>query len=162
MSSRVSLSPLSAEFPTANYPAFKQDTAFNYYLEFSDSVDQNAYWSFPLPQGATGPYSLVVLYRMGTATTGNVVLQAAVEAVTPADVLNTITTSSFDTVNTSSTTAVPAAAGTLGSITISLTSMDSAEAGDRVRIRLNRDADNGADTASGFLEVLCADLRDAT
>ncbi|MCL4822575.1 MAG: hypothetical protein KJZ57_00025 [Anaerolineales bacterium] len=61
--------------------------------------------------------------------------------------------------------AVPTAPGTAGYIdqfTATLTNKDSVAAGDYVRIRLMRDADDGTnDTASGDCYVLMAEIREA-
>ena len=109
----------------------------------------------------TGALTLVVTYRMASATTGNVILNAAVEAISDGDATDTDAASSFDTVNASATTAVPGTAGYIDQISITLTNADSAAVADMLRISLSRDADNGSDTATGDLEVLAVEFRDA-
>lgn len=161
MSTRAILTPFSAEFPTTNFPALSQPSQNRPVLGFDASTDETCYWTLVAPQGMTGALTLVVTYRMASATTGNVILNAAVEAITDGDATDTDTASSFDTVNASATTAVPGTAGYIDQISITLTNADSAAVADMIRISLSRDADNGSDTATGDLEVLAVEFRDA-
>jgi hypothetical protein len=72
-------------------------------------------------------------------------------------------TTSFDTANNSASTTVPATAGYIDQISITLTNADSIAAGDYYRISVNRDADGSAiaDTATGDLYLLAIELRDS-
>lgn len=78
---------------------------------------------------------------MATAgTTGDVDWDVSVQAVTPADALNILTTTSYDTANSTDNTSVPGTAGYLFKVTVTLTNADSMAAGDRVRLLVTRDA----------------------
>jgi len=46
-------------------------------------------------------------------------------------------------------------------VSITLTNADSVAAGDYVRIAINRDADNGSDTATGDAYLLAVEVREA-
>lgn len=161
MATRVVLLPESANFPSSNMPAPSVDGQLRPALGFDASVDESCDWTFIAPQGLTGALTLVVTYRMASATTGNVVLQAALEAITDGDATDTDAASSFDTANSSGAVAVPGTAGYIDQASITMTNADSIAAGDYCRLRLNRDADNGSDTAAGDLQVLALELRDA-
>jgi len=132
-------------------------------LAFDASTDETAYWTFIAPQGITGTITLVLTIAMASATSGAVGFQAQLEAITNADATDTDATTSFDTVNNSASTTVPATAGYIKQISITMTNADSIAAGDLVRLSINRDADGSAitDSATGDAYLLAAELRDA-
>lgn len=160
MASRAILTPESAHYPTSNFPALGASNA-RPVLAYDAATDETAYWTLVAPQGMTGTLTLVVTYAMASATSGNVILAAQVEAISDGDATDTDSTTSFDTANTSSATAVPGTAGYIDQISITLTNNDSVAAADYVRIAITRDADNASDTATGDLYLLVAELRDA-
>ncbi len=152
--------PHSAEFPSSNFP---QITQINQrpVLAFDAATDETAYWTDVAPQGLTGTITLLIYYVMASATSGNVIFQAQLEAVTDGDATDLDATTSFDTANSSATTAVPGTAGYIDVVSITMTNADSLAAGDYYRISVNRDANNASDTASGDAYVLAIELRDA-
>lgn len=158
MATRFVLTPQSAEFPASNFAAH---TLVNRRpaLAFDAATDETVYWTFIAPQGITGTITVVVSYVMASATTGAVYFQAALEAITDGDATDLDATTSFDTANTGSAT-VPATAGYVDQISITMTNADSIAAGDYVRLSLNRDANNASDTATGDAYVLAVELRD--
>lgn len=148
-------------FPASNFPALTMDATTRHMAwAFDAAADETVLLPGVAPQGLTGTLTLVVFYRMASATTGNIYFRAAVEAITPADALDTDASSSFDTINTGNG-AVPGTAGYVASISITLTTADSMAAGDMFRIEFGRDADNAGDTATGDAHVLRVELRDA-
>jgi hypothetical protein len=115
-----------------------------------------------MPASYTGSGSLKadIFYMMASATSGKVDFDVLVEAITTADALDLDSASSFDSAN-SGDQAVPSVAGYLGQVTITLTNKDSVAAGDYVRIRLERDADDATnDTATGDARVLLVVIRE--
>lgn len=159
MATRFIGSPYSAEFPASNFPALTLSNR-RPVLAFDAGTDETAYWSFIAPQGITGTITCVVTYAMASATTGAVYWQAALEAITAADAVDTDATTSFDTANSGNGT-VPATAGYIQQISITMTNADSIAAGDYVRLSVNRDADNASDTATGDAYLLAVEIRDA-
>jgi hypothetical protein len=160
MATRFVGTPFSAEFPSSSFPQLTQINQ-RPALAFDAAASEAAYWTDIAPQGLTGTLTLLVYYVMASATSGNVILRAQVEAVTDGDATDLDSTTSFDTANSSAATAVPGTAGYIDVISITLTNKDSIAAGDLYRISLDRDAANGSDTASGDLLVLAVELRDA-
>lgn len=158
MATRKVYSPFSAEFPATNFP---QLMLVNYrpVLAFNDTTDETCYWTSVADAGLTGTLTIIVHYIMASATTGSVYFQAAIEAITPGDAVDLDATTSFDTAN-SGNGAVPGTAGYEQAISITMTNADSIAAGDYFRIALNRDANNGGDTATGDAYVLAVELRD--
>lgn len=154
------LTPFSAEFPTTNYPELRLVNR-RPTLGFDATTDETCYWTLIAPQGITTPLTLVITYMMASATTGNVVFQAALEAVTDGDATDLDNVTSFDTTNGSAATAVPAVAGYIDQISVTLTNNDTVAAADYLRLALNRDANHASDTATGDAYVLACELRDS-
>lgn len=159
---RFVLTPNSAEFPATNFP---QLTLVNRrpVLAFDAATDETCYWTVAVPQGFTGTMTANITYMMASATSGAVGFQIQVEAVTAGDATDLDAGTSFDAVNNSASTTVPATAGYIGQISITLTNQDSAAAADYLRFSLNRDADGSAitDSATGDAYVLALEVRDA-
>jgi hypothetical protein len=99
---------------------------------------------------------------MASATSNAVGFQVQVEAITAGDATDLDATTSFDTVNNSASTTVPATAGYLFQISITLSNMDSVAVADYLRISVNRDADGSAitDSATGDAYLLAVEIRD--
>lgn len=155
--------PGGAECKTSTFPApgrTSDASGARPYLAYDASADEAAYWTSIVPQGFTGTMTLVISYIMASATSGNVVWGAAVEAVTSGDTVDLDTTESLDTENTV-TDAVPGTAGYLKQVSITLTNQDSAAVADYMRVRIRRLGSNGSDTATGDALFLGAELRDA-
>jgi len=127
------------------------------FFAFDDTTDEAIYSKpFQLP-AFTGTLKVDLGYKMASATSGNVVWMAALEAVAEGDALNWGMVNSFDADN-SVTDAVPGTAGNPGTATIALTSNDSAAANDWVRLKITRNADSGSDSATGDAHLLSATL----
>jgi hypothetical protein len=152
--------PYSAEFPAANFP---QMTLSNRRpaLAFDASTAEACQWTTVAPVGLTGTLTAKVLYAMASATSGGVAFTVEVEAITPGDAVDTDTADSFDSVNTGTDATVPATAGYVDTVSITLTNADSIAAGDLVRFRLTRAVANAADTATGDCLALAIEIQDA-
>lgn len=158
MATRFVFTPESAQFPATNFPQLLKVND-RMALAFDAATDENVYWVFVAPQGLTGAITVLVHYIMASATSGAVYWQGALEAITPGDAVDLDATASFDTANSGNGN-VPGTAGYEQAISITMTNADSIAAGDLVRLRLNRDADNASDTATGDAYVLAVELRD--
>lgn len=121
-------------------------------LLFDAAAVENAVWQFRMPANyASGPVAKIQ-YAMASATSGKVDFEVSVMAVTDADAQD-LDADSYDAVNAVNDT-VPGTAGYLDELSVALANADSVAAGDYVRIKLERDADDGTDdTAAGDCEV---------
>jgi len=132
------------------------------YMAFDASTPEAMYSvAFQMPAAYTGSGTLKadILYA-ATQTTKKVDFEVSVEAITPADAVDTDSASSFDTANAGNET-VPATAGYMSKLTISLTNKDSVAAGDMMRIKLERDADDATDdTMTGDARVYAVVIRE--
>jgi len=159
MATRYVFLPEAAQFPSSNFPALLKDGQSRYVLAFDASTDETCYWTAEAPSGLTGTLTALVKYRAASATSGTFLPVLAVEAITPADAIDTDSASSFDTDNTPSAATVPGTAGYIDEVTVTLTNKDSIAAGDYFRLRLFRDV--SGDSATGDIEVLSVTLNDA-
>lgn len=156
---RFVFTPTAAEFPSSNYPALAIDGQARPYLAFDTTTDETCYWTFVAPQGLTGALSCIVTYRAASATSGTACFEVALEAISDGDATDTDAGSSFATVNTNTAVTVPGTAGYIDQFSVTLTNDDSIAAADYCRLRLNRDV--SADNASGDIQVLAVELREA-
>lgn len=160
MATRCVLTPYAAEFPASNFPELRLVNR-RPVLGFDASTQETCAWAGIAPQGLTGMLTAVLHYMMASATTGAIVFEAAVEAVTDGDSTDLDAGDSFDTYNTGSAETVPGTAGFAGEISITLTTKDGIAAGDYFRLAVRRAPADSGDTATGDAYVLAVELRDA-
>jgi len=123
---------------------------------FDDTTPEGVYWQFRMPSDYSSALAIKLVYSMATATSGTIEFEVSVWAATDNE---SAVTASYDTVNTGTET-VPGTAGLTSDLSITLTNADSVAAGDLVRVKLFRDADDGTnDTATGDLELWAASLE---
>jgi len=124
-------------------------------MVFPDGADEYAAVTkaVEMPQAYAAGTLTAKLGIFTGATTGSVVWEVYVEAVTDGDAVDLDSATSFDTVNTS-TVAVPATAGHPDVVSITLTNKDSVAAGDMVRFLVRRDSDVAGDDAAASAYVL--------
>lgn len=125
------------------------------------STVEALHWAFQMPGNYSSAPVIRITYKMASATSGNIIMEAHLAAVSDGDATDT-DAKAFAAVNTSATTAVPGTAGYIDQLTISLTNADSVAANDWVVLRIARDADNASDTATGDLELIGVSLEYTT
>lgn len=156
---RLVFTPTAAEFPASNFPALGIDGQSRPYLAFDTTTAETCYWTFVAPQGLTGALTAIVTYRAASATSGTAAFSVALECITDGDSTDTDAGSSFDTANSPSTVTVPGTAGYIDQYSVTLTNADSIAAGDYCRLSLARNV--ASDSASGDLQVLAVEIREA-
>lgn len=160
------LTPGMAETKTTTFPQpgrTSDASGARPYLGFDAATDEAAYFTIFIPVGFTAPLTVVSTYAMASATSGNVIVDVAIDAISDGDGSpDTDAAESLDTANTSAATAVPGTAGLIDQLSIACTNGDSAAAGDYARIRIRRVGSSGSDTATGDLNWYGAEVRDAT
>jgi hypothetical protein len=127
-----------------------------YQLGFDAAAVEQCMWAFRMPGDyASGPI-LEVQFKMASATTGDVVVEGRLAAVSDGDTTD-VDAKTFATANTSAATSVPGVAGYLNEISLALTNDNGLVGGDFSVVYLARDAVNAADTATGDMEIIgCA------
>jgi hypothetical protein len=146
--------PQANEAPTSNPATF--DTRNNIpVLDFDAGTDESAVFSGFLPASyAGGGLTVKIVFMATSATTGNMVWQAAIER------MNTdLDADSFAAAQASGQVAVNGTSGIPSTGTVAFTSgakMDSLAASESYRIKVNRDADSttATDDATGDGELL--------
>jgi hypothetical protein len=164
MATRFVGGPNNAEFPDANFPQLMSihSTDRIPVLAFDAATDERCMWTTEVPAGQTGTITAKIKYCMASATSGAVRFQVSCMAVTPGDAVDLDTSTSYDTANSNGGT-VPGTAGHETEITVTISTLDSQAAGDRIRWSLNRDADgtSGTDDAAGDCYVTLFTIMDA-
>lgn len=158
--SRVFLTPLSAEFPATNFPALSTVNQ-RPVLAFDTTTSETCYWTFVAPQGLAGALSAIIHVFGNAAGTAGVVFSVALEAITPSDAVDLDSATSFDTANDTGTIAMLATQGHQTSGSVTLTNADSIAAGDYVRLSLARNVGAGGDTFAADAYVTLVELREA-
>lgn len=136
-----------------------------YFLQLAYDAAQLewATWSFYMPADYASGLALKLVFKMVSATTGNVIMIGRLAAYTPGTDTTDYDAKVFDAANTSAATAVPATtAGKLGAISITMTNADSVAANDFCVLYVARDGASGSDTAAGDLELTAAALTYTT
>jgi len=152
------LADAATNFP--QYLAHMPGAAFRSSLAFDNTVSEKCRSvSFKMPVFA-GALTIRIRFAIA-ATTGNVQFRVQCEAITPADALNTSTTRSFASANSSSSTSVPGTTFNTKELTIALTNDDSVAAGDTFTFTIDRDVSVGSN-AAGDCYLLEASLEDAS
>lgn len=151
--------PADALMSAEAFPDRVQQTSALWGLAFDAAAAEYVLLGFHAPSGMTGTLYLDIDWAT-TATSGNVVWVAYVQAVTPADAQNVLTTWGPGAVNTT-TTAAAASAGYLTRTTITLTNTDGMAAGDQVWLLVGRDGASGSDTCAADAVVFGFTFRDS-
>jgi len=158
MATRLIFTPQSAEFPSTNFAPLSRVNA-RPVLAYDAATNESAQWTAVAPQGLTGALTAVITYMMASATSGDTDWDVSLEAVSDGDATDLDAGDSFATVNSTDNTAVPATAGYIDQVSVTLTNNDSLTAADYFRLRVTRDA--ASDTATGDAYLLSCELRDA-
>lgn len=163
----VNLTPASATFPDGTASNLSPQLArvkssaaapspYFYQLNFDAGQTEQAMWQFVVPSNYASAPVLSLQYKMASATSGNVRLDARIGAVTPGDATD-LDAKAFAAANLL-TDAVPGTAGHVKQADVPLANADSLAAGDLALVYLARLGGDGADTATGDLELVAAFL----
>lgn len=161
----INFKPEDAQFLTSNFPQIIISTFTNIPLSslgYDASVSTElAHWKFYVPNYRTGTPTLSIYWYAATASSGDVWWSASVACVTP----NTDTTGlldpngkAFDSYNTFTDSHLGTTNKRLHQADITMSSIDSMEAGDLCWIRIGRSGANSADTMTGDANLLYAVL----
>jgi hypothetical protein len=118
-------------------------------LAFDAASDEVAYWTFYAAAYGSGNVTVRVFWYADTASSGDVVWEAQLAAITANTDTQDVETKALATANTATDTHLGTTGQRLHSIDITMSNLDSLAAGDSVWLRLARDANNAADTMTG-------------
>ena len=154
--SLLTFGPLASEPPSANYATLDLRNAHPV-LDFDAATDESVSFSSILPAHyAGGGLTLKIHWTATSATSGDVVWNGEIEAISGLDIdADSFATAQAVTGTANGTSGIE----TVSTITFSSgANMDSLAAGGAFRLRITRDANNGSDTLVGDAEVLYLEL----
>lgn len=141
----ISLEPPAAKFLTSNYPGLSlvAGTSFPVWrLLFDAASDEAAFWQLPVLQYGSGNWSIDIEWYAVNATSGNVVWEAQLAAITPNTDSQDVETKSLATLNYVQDAHLDTTSKRLHRCTITLSNLDSVANLDAVWLRIARDADS--------------------
>lgn len=147
--------PGEAQFLGSEFPQYKKVNGSNfpvdglYFDDGGSSTAEAAFWRFLADAYASGNVTLDLYWYADTASSGDVVWDAQLSAITPETDTQDIETDGLATENTVTDSHLGTTAQRIHKATITLSNLDSLAAGDLCHLRIARDADNASDTLSG-------------
>lgn len=127
-------------------------------LDFDAGADEAAYLFFKANNYGSGNLSLILDWYADTATSGDIVWEAAIAVITPDTDSQDVETKSFATATTVTDSHLGTTGQRLHRCTVTISNLDSLAADDFVCLRVRRLGTNGSDTMSGDAQLLLAEL----
>lgn len=158
---RISFAPEEAQFLAANFPQYVKANGTNFPvtgLAFDASVDEIAFFKFKAVEYGFGNLTLNFVWYADTASSGDVVFEAAIAAITPNTDTQDVETKAFATASTITDSHLGTTGQRLHEAAITISNLDSLDSGDIVWLRLTRDANNVSDTMTGDCIVCLLEL----
>lgn len=155
------LQPEEASFLTTAFPQFQRNTGTNFPvtgLAFDASSDEAAFWKFIAQNYGSGNLTVNIYWYADTASSGDVIFDVQISAITPDSDTQDIETDGLATANSVTDTHLGTTGQRLHKAVVTLSNLDSLAAGDVVHLRLNRDANNGSDTMTGDAIVIAVEV----
>ena len=149
------LDPAGAQFLATAFPASsKKGTSFPVYsLGFDAATDEAAHWMFRATNYGSGNLTVAIDWYADTGTSGDVVWEVQIAAITPDTDTTDVETKSLATLNNVTDTHLGTTGQRLHRASVTVSNLDSLANGDDVWLRLARDANNAADTMTGDANV---------
>lgn len=147
----LQLEPGAAQFLSSAFPALvKGGTNFPVVgLAFDAASDEAAFWMWRAVSYGSGNLSVDLDWYADTATSGDVIFEAQITAITPNTDNTDVETDSLATANSVTDTHLGTTGQRLHRCTITVSNLDSLAANDDVWLRIARDANNASDTMAG-------------
>lgn len=120
-------------------------------LAFDPSTDEGCFWAFQISGYTSGNLTLLIPWYADSASSGNVVWEARIQAITADTDTQDVETDGFASSNYVQDTHLGTTGQRLHQATITISNLDSLADGDWVRIELRRDANgtNATDDMTG-------------
>ena len=155
------LAPEEAQFLSSTFPQFLKTDGSNFPvsgLAFDAAADEFAYWKLRASQYGSGNLTLDIEWYADSASSGDVVFDAAVAAITPNTDTQDVETKAFATINSVTDSHLGTTGQRLHRCSITISNLDSIAADDVFWLRISRDANNGSDTMTGDAILVSATL----
>jgi hypothetical protein len=153
--------PYNNEPPSSNYATL--DTRNGHpVLDFDQSTDEAAVFTGVMPRHyASGGVTVYLHVSASGITTGNYIFDVSFERV--GDGSQDVDSDGFAAAQSLAATAVAGTDGHVDIVNIAFTDgaqMDSIAAGEKFRIKVSRDANNGSDTAAADIELHAVEIKE--
>jgi len=150
----IQLTPEGAQYLGSAFPQFVKTNGTNNPvagLAYDASTDEAAFWRFIAKNYASGNVSVEIQWYADTASSGNVVWEAQLAAITPDADSQDVETDGLATLNYVQDTHLGTTGQRLHKCTITISNLDSLADGDNVVLRIARDANgtNATDDMTG-------------
>jgi hypothetical protein len=155
----IELHPEQAQFLSTNFPQYTKINGTNFPvpgLAFDAATDEAAFFNFIATNYGSGNLTVRVYWYADTASTGNVVWEAQISAITVNTDTQDVETDGLATLNFVQDTHLGTTGQRVHSADITLSNLDSIAVGDFCTLRLARDANgtNATDDMAGDAIVL--------
>ncbi len=141
-----------ARFPTSAFPALTRALSSSIAvasLAYDGTSSERAFFQFSPISYGSGNITITIEWYADTASSGAVVWEAALAAITPNTDTQDIETKTVSTVNTATDTHLGTTGQRLHSIDITVSNLDSIAVGDYAVLRIGRLPSDAGDTMSG-------------
>lgn len=155
------LLPEEAQFLATTFPAYSKVNGTNFPvsgLAFDAATDEFAFWKFIAQNYGSGDVTVNIYWYADTASSGNVIFDAAISVITANTDTQDIETDAFATINSVTDSHLGTTGQRLHLATITISNLDSLAADDHVVFRLSRDANNASDTMTGDCIVTAIEI----
>lgn len=118
-------------------------------LAYDAATDEAAFWGFRAVNYASGNLTVDIDWYADTASSGDVIWEVQVAAITPNTDTQDVETKALATANSVTDTHLGTTGQRLHRATVTVSNLDSLAAEDDVWMRVARDANNASDTLTG-------------
>lgn len=160
---RHTLMPEAAQFLGSAFPAFSKINGTNFPvsgLAYDAATDEAAFWKFVARSYGSGNLTINIWWYADNASTGNVVWEAQISAITPDADTQDIETDGLATLNFVQDTHLGTTGQRVHTCAITVSNLDSIAADDVVHVRIARDANgtNATDDLANDAILLMAQV----
>ncbi len=148
----VELLPEGAQYLAANFPAYSKVNGTNFpvpSLAFDAAATETAYWRMRAANYGSGNLTCLIEWYADSASSGDVVWEGALAAITPDTDTQDIETKAFATAQTVTDSHLGTTGQRLHRASLTLSNLDSLADGDDLTLKLSRVGGNGSDTMTG-------------
>lgn len=157
----VNLGVKAAEFPATDFASLFKTNGVNapiFALAFDAAADEGAFWRFPMLRYGSGNLTLTLNWLTFAGSSGSVVWEAAIAAVTPDADVGGLDAKAFATAQTVTDAHLGTNPNRVMQCQITISNLDSVAVGDLVCLRIRRLGTNGSDTTVGDALLIAAVL----
>lgn len=158
---RLDLDPETAVYLAATFPQYDKFNGTNFPvsgLRYDAAADEAAFWKIDAALYGSGNITCDILWQADNATSGNIVWETAIAAITPDTDSQDATTKAFATAQNVTDSHLGTTGKRIMIATITITNLDSITASDIVWVRIKRLGSNGSDTMANDAWLLQARL----